>query len=330
MPLRAQKRGKYYHIIGTVAGQRIRESTGTADKAVAEETAAKREWEILRAAVYGTASTITFGQAVALYLEAKKDDRFILPIFDEWENKRLVDITGGDVTALATRLYPKASGATKNRQVVNVVRAIVNLAAKSGHCQKLAVEPFKTKKTVRRAVDRDWLDALRPHVPDRLWAVMLFNFSTGARISEATKLLWDDVDLFRKCALIRDPKNGEDREAHLTHEMMMVLVALPRVNRKVFGYATKQSVYGTLKRGCKAAGIPYLGTHQPGRHSFATEMIVRNGVDLATTAEAGGWKSRRLLAETYTHGERHKEAVDRVFGTKMTHENHKALDNKAK
>lgn len=45
------------------------------------------------------------------------------------------------------------------------------------------------------------------------------------------------------------------------------------------------------------------GTHQPGRHSFATEMIVKNNVDIATTATKGRWKTKKMLVDHYAHGE---------------------------
>ncbi|TPI65524.1 hypothetical protein FJ420_11605 [Mesorhizobium sp. B3-1-3] len=65
---------------------------------------------------------------------------------------------------------------------------------------------------------------------------------------------------------------------------------------------------------CGLAGLPYLGAHQPGSHSFATEMIVRHGIDVATTAKKGRWKTKKLLLENYTHGERGKGVIDKVFG----------------
>jgi len=44
-------------------------------------------------------------------------------------------------------------------------------------------------------------------------------------------------------------------------------------------------------------------------------MIVRNNVDVATTAEKGRWKSKGLLMETYVHGIEGQSVIDRVFGS---------------
>jgi len=64
------------------------------------------------------------------------------------------------------------------------------------------------------------------------------------------------------------------------------------------------------------AGIAALTRHKAGRHGFATEMIVRNKVDVAAAAERGGWESKRLMLETYVHGEGGREVIEAVFGEK--------------
>jgi len=199
----------------------------------------------------------------------------------------------------------------------------------------------------KRAVDRSYIDQFRKHSDDpRLSALMLFLFQTGARISDALKLEADspDIDLVGRKVIFRDMKNGEDGEADLTIEMVYELQQLrvwrqeraaewaartpwkgrrsgPRncgrgarkPNDRLFGYIGRSSVYKEIKRICRLAGIPYLGTHQPGRHSFATEMIVRHGVDIRTTADKGRWKSPQLLMSRYTHSEPGSRVIDVVF-----------------
>ena len=53
MPLRLAKRAgsSLWHLAGTVAGQRVRETTGTADRRLAEEYRARRENDLYRAAL---------------------------------------------------------------------------------------------------------------------------------------------------------------------------------------------------------------------------------------------------------------------------------------
>lgn len=203
----------------------------------------------------------------------------------------------------------------------------------------------------RRAVDRSYIDAFRKHSDDpRLSALLLFMFQTGARISDALKLEdgSDDIDLTNRKVTFRDMKNGEDGEADLTIELVYEIQTLRewkrlqienwrrasirwkatrrkqeadgrfarKPNTRLFGYVTRTAVYKDMRRICAAAGIPYLGTHQPGRHSFATEMIVKNRVDVATTAGKGRWKSKQLLMSNYAHGDTGKGVIDKVFGSK--------------
>lgn len=203
----------------------------------------------------------------------------------------------------------------------------------------------------KRAVDRSYIDTFREHSDDpRISALMLFLFQTGARIGDAIKLEDDspDIDLVKRKVIFRDMKNGEDGEADLTIEMVYEIQQLrewkrerlasweartpwgknrragPRhsgrgakkPNGRLFGFITRRSVYKDIKRICEKAEIPYLGTHQPGRHSFATEMIVMNGVDVATTAAKGRWKTKKLLMENYTHAKKGKSVIDKVFGKK--------------
>lgn len=200
----------------------------------------------------------------------------------------------------------------------------------------------------KRAVDRSYIDAFRKASDDpRLSALMLFMFQTGARISDVIKLEDDsaDVDLVNRKVIFRDMKNGDDGEADLTIEMVYEIQQLrewkrerlaawearipwsrkrsgerhsgrgaKKPNGRLFGYVKRFSVYKDIKRICALADLPYLGTHQPGRHSFATEMIVRHGVDIATTAAKGRWKSKQLLVSTYVHEEHDRGVIERVFG----------------
>ena len=59
--------------------------------------------------------------------------------------------------------------------------------------------------------------------------------------------------------------------------------------------------------------MAYYGLHEGGRHSFATELIVRKKIDAKTTAKLGGWKSTKVLIDNYVHPEGLEKVVDQVF-----------------
>ena len=145
---------------------------------------------------------------------------------------------------------------------------------------------------------------------------MLFLHTTGRRIGDALALDRQDVDLARLRVIIRDPKNGEPAVAYLTAEVAELLTQIMPEVGSVFGYAARSSVYSTLRRACTKAGLAYLGTHQVGRHSYATALD-NAGWSAKAIADAGGWKSPALVQNTYIHPQSPGEQAAALFGKKL-------------
>lgn len=150
-------------------------------------------------------------------------------------------------------------------------------------------------------------------------------FETGARIGQATELTWDDLDLAEGTAMLHTGKTGRGgakrttRRAWLTPAMVAEIASFATKHPiKVFGYASRNTIYRAWRGAVKAAKLPPLSPHEAGRHGFGTEMVVRNGVDVATAAEAGGWKSKRLMLDTYVHGDAGRQVINEVFGKPRT------------
>ena len=53
--------------------------------------------------------------------------------------------------------------------------------------------------------------------------MVIFAYTTGARFGEIIKLKTSDVDYMKRTALLRETKNGEDREIPLTEEAIKIL-----------------------------------------------------------------------------------------------------------
>lgn len=310
------KRGKIWWIDGSVNGQRIRESTGTAIRKDAEELAAKREREVHVEQVYGTEAILTFGAAVGHYLDAGKGDRYIAPIFAKWERRLVREIKPGNVQDLARRLYPNAGPATLNRQVITPVQAVINHCAKRGMCSPVRFERLKVPAKPKRVASEKWLSAFMEHANPRMGALALFMALTGARISEAVALDWRQVDLASCTATLLKTKNGDSRDATLPSPLVQVLMELPgnKDTGKVFGYKSRQSIQTAWATAEKRAQIEHIPPHDAGRRLFATLMI-RSGVDAVTVAKAGGWKSQRLVVEVYAQPDDPRRAVEKAFGT---------------
>lgn len=310
------KRGNVWWYSFTVDRARVRRSSKTSDRRLAEDIASKDEWRHRHAAAHGAGAVLTFGEAMALYMNHARDNRFLLPLLDKWENVRVMDITPDAIRRAAKEIYPRGSGATWNRQVITPARAVINYAAESGYGHHIRVKRFPEAVSKAKAGDSRWLEKFRgaSRTP-AMAALARFMFETGARIGEAVALRWESVNLQEATATFGKTKNGDPHTVYLSVGMVAELANLARTP-KVFGYSSRHTVTKQWEKTIERAGIEKLTRHEAGRHSFATELIVRHGVDIPTVAKMGNWKSHRLLSENYAHPERERETVLKVFGNK--------------
>jgi integrase len=301
--LRLYRRKNVLWLRGSVAGNRIHRSTRTADKAIAEQirTATEaREWQ---RRLYGTEAVLTFAQAVTRYLDAGKPERFLAPLVAHFRDDPVKDIKPGTIAQAATKLYPLAGPATRNRQAIAPAQAVINHAAAAGLCPFIRVPRFKVQKTIKPYAEISWIDAFVAAASPRLAALAWFMFLTGARISTATGLRWEDVDLGRGVVVLRKPKGQDDERSHLPPALVVALANIPgerAPRQRVFGYGSRSSVYGPWATACKRAGVLYIPPHRAGRHGFATGLL-RESVDPVTVAKLGHWKTPRHVYDTYGH-----------------------------
>jgi hypothetical protein len=134
MPLKIFKRktkdGKFvYHFRGTVAGRRLRGTTGTADRKAALEVAAQVEHRNYKGRSIKAEGSLTFPAAVTLYLKAGKSDQYLDKIEDYWRNIKVKEMTAGAIRQSAIDLYPGCSGATE------LFRAASQRGCRGGHQQ---------------------------------------------------------------------------------------------------------------------------------------------------------------------------------------------------
>ena len=162
----------------------------------------------------------------------------------------------------------------------------------------------------------EYLVALEPHVPINMFALFLFLHPTWRRVSEAINFRTSDVDLNAAIASIEKTKNGDTAEASLVPMLVDILRDLPSRHGRVFGYTDRSFIYEPPKRACSNAGVKYLATHQPGRHSFATSLGNQQWNSKAI-ADAGGWKSPRLVDEKYIYTNEPAKKVAELIGKKL-------------
>ena len=315
MKLTLQWRGQTAWVYGTSPdGKRIRESLGTKDKKRAEEMRSALENRIWKEHLYGPESVMTFREAADHYIADGGDARFLDMVPAKLANTILKKIVPMAVRQAAKEAFPNHAGSTMNRQAITPIRAVINYAHQQGWCGPIKVKAFPTIKPKRKAVDLEYLCALKSELSPNLFALMLFLHTTGRRIGEAIALTPDDIR--DGVAYISKTKNGEDAEATLVPVLVDILANMPVKNGRVFGYTDRRNIYGALKNACIRAGVEYLGTHQVGRHSFAT-TLEREGWSSRAIADAGGWKSVRLVDETYIHTNNAAGRATDMIGTKM-------------
>lgn len=302
MPLTLYRRGEIWHYRGSVAGRRLRGSTRTARKDLAQRIAAGVEETAWKSRLDGPAAVLTFAQAAILYRNAGKSERFLRPLEDYFRDTPVRDLNAGAIRQAALVLYPAAGPATRNRQAIVPAQAVINHAAEHELCPRIRVKRFPTVRRKKRPATWEWVQAFMaaagtPH----LAALACFMFLTGARISQALAVTWDDVDL--AAGLVRIAASGKGDDERYTHMPAALVAALANIAgaRKgpVFRFRSRSNARTQWAGAIRRAGIAALSYHRC-RHGFATGLLDK-GVSPITVAARGGWKDARHVFETYGH-----------------------------
>lgn len=316
MPIKLYRRGKVWHYRGTVAGRRLRGSTQSTSKEVAQRVCADLEQREWKGRLDGPGAVVTFAQAVMMYRQAEKSDRFVLPILNHWRDTLVKNITPGAIRDSAIVLYPNAGPATRNRQVIVPTQAIINHAAERQLCSHIRVKRFPVVRKEKTPATWAWVQAFMAHATKpNLAGLACFMFLTGARVSEALSVRWSDVDFQKRRVLIRQTKIGEERWAHMPDELVAALAKIPRDDETVFSFKSRGNCKTQWAVAIKRAGIAPLSYHAC-RHGFATGLLDK-GVSPMTVAKRGGWKNAAHVFSTYGHDIADTDVTDLLTGPKI-------------
>lgn len=324
MPLKLIRRpgSPYWYMRGTVRGIRITESTGSDQKAAADEVRVKREAELLHQSIHGDAVSRTFAAAAVRYLESGGDGTHLGPILDKIGTKKLSAIGQQEIEDLAKKIaadkiaaapsgrrLETISNATLNRHVYTPAIAVLTYAASLMWCGKPAIRRPKQPKGRVRWVKPDVAEKLIQSAAPHLRPLVLFLFSQGCRISEALYLDWEQVDLDRAHVIFLDTKNGDDRGVPIQRRALTALKAMNRRTGRVFltdegkPYADRAGAGGGMVSSawatmCEKAGVENFTPHDC-RHTWATWYYQKNR-DLKKLMELGGWRDVQSVMR-YTH-----------------------------
>ena len=250
----------------------------------------------------------SFRTAAESYLRNGGERRYLPRIIEQLGDIPVAEITPFAIYEMVKALFPTHTGSTRNRQGITPARAVMIHAYERGWCPLIRLRRFKEERRRRKnPASQAWLHVFcrqceRDGLP-HLAALVVFMSHTGARISEAIRLEWSEVDLIARKAVLLRTKTDTNSVRHLTDELVARLHDLKETaqpGEPVFRYASRYGVNDRIAAVCRRADLPYKSSHACGRHSFATNAI-GFGMDVRTAMDAGGWKSSSVFIETYVH-----------------------------
>ena len=308
------KRGKVWWIVFTApTGERIRRSTGTGSKALAQELHDKVKAELWRQAKLKEKARRSWNEAVVRWLKEKAHkatiatdrghfqwlDRYLRNVPLDSIDRNLVD------RITEARSAEGVSNATVNR-MLEVLRAVLRMSEIEWEWLDRAPRVRLLKEPKRRVRFLTPVEAQRllAELPEHLADMAAFSLATGLRRANVTGLQWSQVDLVRRLAWIH-PDQAKARKAigvPLNREAIVILRRwVGRHPTHVFSYRGKpitqvstKAWYDALER----AGIDDFRWHDL-RHTWAS-WHVQAGTPLHVLQEMGAWESPEMVRR-YAH-----------------------------
>lgn len=305
MPIKPKKDPKtgIYQAVGTYKGVRVRKSTRSITRLKADDWISRKMQEIDALAEKG--ESVLFAELVTYYIQQGGEKRFLRPLVVQWGETAAEDLNARMVSDYCVAEFVGKSPAHVKRSVYVPLNAIYNLALENEIIS--FKKTFKAPKVHRKTVsypDNDWFQVFECATKPRCFAICLFMTYSGARVQEALNLTRRDVIRDRGEAVLRETKNGEPRRVKLHVDALEAILAMWKntedLDVPLFTYTNRKSVYREIKNACEKVHIKFYSPHEVGRHAFAARLFAA-GHSLKTVQEAGGWKSIKVVADTYGH-----------------------------
>lgn len=294
-------------------GERIRETTGTASKALAQEFHDKLKHELWRIAKLGDRPRRTWNEAVVRWLKEQSHkatigtDKIHLRWLDAHLSGKHLDTINRSMIDRITdaKLAEGVSNASVNR-VLEVLRAILRKCVNEWEWLDRAPQVRMLKEPTRRIrfLTREEAQRLLAELPEHLADMAAFSLATGLRRSNVTGLQWSQVDLVKRLAWIH-PDQAKARKAipvPLNAEaVLLIRKQIGKHPTHVFSYHGHPILQVSTKAWYKAlerAGIEDFRWHDL-RHTWAS-WHVQNGTPLFALQELGGWESPEMVRR-YAH-----------------------------
>lgn len=310
----------------TIDGKRVRKTTKTKDKALAQKLHALTEAEMLKGNWGLTKEKYTLDQAFRHNIIHKwKDAKSKYKVEQNWElltggTKPLLDKTK-DVSSVTPAVIEEIksglrlqgnSNATINRKMA-VLRRLLNLCEIAGKLTKAPRITLETEdKDGRHRVLTDeeevsMMRFFREQYPEQA-GLFEFLLSSANRVSECLKLTWFDVDFKNGKVILRKTKSGKDIVKPMTTVMRTVLENRKGLTRP-FPY-TLDMVESYWKLMRKSLGLQDDKTFVIHclRHTCATRLVIA-GVPLLRVQQ---WLGHTSYAMTQRYAKLSPEHMNDV------------------
>lgn len=296
------RRGRTWWIELSTERGRIRRSARTSDRKAAQEYHEKVKGEIWRQEKLGEASPVSWGEAVAKWLNVRPrglPDRYRLQAFG-LSPQLLLPLS----TEKASDALTDSSPGSWNR-CLSLIVAIHNVAG---------VEPPKVKRQKQPTGRTRWLtkeewERLKKALQSQpLRDCAEFSIATGVRENNALELRWDQIDLGRAVAwFYADQMKGKVPHGIPLNNDAMAVLRKRRGCHKVYVFpnpetgkpyykASNRTWYAALRKSrLKGTGVVWHTL----RHTWAS-WFVMNGGTLQELMLLGGWKSYSMVLR-YAH-----------------------------
>jgi integrase len=336
MGLYKRKDSQKYWMSYKVDYKRYSESTGTANKKLAEQIYAKRLTDAIKGKWFNKTSIpdITMAEVLDRYMKEVspnlapsthfRNSQVIKTFKAFFGDTLLKDVSSSVVSKFkAARLEKQYSKDTILKEL-NVLRRVFSIAihewelCKENPVSKVFRTLGKTDNKRVRYLNAVELQKLTVALPSWLRPIVTIARHTGLRRKNILELTWSQVDLGRKVIVIPKTKNGEAIGIPLTQTAIKALSEVQRIRylNSPFVFCDKQGkplspfrVSMSFKRAVERAKIENLRFHDL-RHDFASGLV-QSGVSIQIVKELLGHKDLRMTIR-YSHlsPENLREAVN--------------------
>ncbi|TNH06506.1 tyrosine-type recombinase/integrase [Testudinibacter sp. TR-2022] len=318
MPIRKNKNGIWQIDFTTPTGERIRCSSQTTEKKLAQEYHDKLKHDAWKIEKLNKKPERTVEEALIRFLEDAEHQKNLdtkIQHAEYWRvaigHKLLSSLTSDDIyNNLPThirRTGRKLAPATQNRYRTSIMRAL-NLAKQAGWVDSIPYiqKNDEPKKRIRWITQQEASRLLESLNLDWMKEVCSFALMTGARMTEVLTMTWDKIDFARSLALVTGDiaKSGHPRALPLGREAIHFLrqKETKRISNYVFHRGKGKLITDIdredFKRALERADIKDFRFHDL-RHTWAS-WHVQNGTPLLVLKELGGWETIEMV-QKYAH-----------------------------